>query len=106
MSTNPTNFAEAAWSVHLIKTQTASATARIATNIRRMTDIRVELDAMETAFPNGWLNAVQFIDEQANASPQGDTAWRDLQAIKDKLVTDFRAQQTRAVTIEAALSGL
>ena len=105
MSTIPTSYTTAAEAVRQITAQTASLTARIDTAIERMAGIRAELDAMATPFPNGWLDAVQFIDAQAAANP-ADDVWAALKAEKNKLVVDFTAQKNRAAGIEAAISGL
>ncbi len=105
MSFVPTSYTTAAEAVRKITAQTSGLTMRIDSTIQRITDIRIELDAMGTVFPNGWLDAAQFIDAQAAAAPNDDV-WQNLKAEKDKLMVDFQAQKTRAITIETAISGL
>jgi len=64
-----------------------------------------ELNTMGSAFPNGWLETIQYINAEAAANPD-DTAWQDLLAEKDKLVADYQAAHTRFQAIANAISGM
>jgi len=64
-----------------------------------------ELNTMGSAFPNGWLETVQYIDTQAAANPD-DTAWQDLKAEKDKLVADYQAAHARFQTVANTINGM
>lgn len=65
--------------------------------------VRDDLATMETGFPNGWLETVQFINQQADANPN-DEAWQDLKRRTDKIVADFRSAKDRFEAVRDAIS--
>ncbi len=70
-----------------------------------LAQVRDDLSRMDNAFPHGWLETAQFINQQAAANPD-DEAWQHMKRRMDKIIADFQAASVRFDGIATAIDGM
>jgi hypothetical protein len=88
-----------------IKTDVTQWINRRERAVQLLQEVETALGALSQAHPAGWLETVQFINQQAAANP-GDEAWQRIKAETDKIVADFQAELAKTQAINAAVAAL
>ena len=101
----PSTFVEADAAVRRIADLVTAQKVKGDRAVVAIDEVIADLNTISSPSPDGWLDAIQYINAQAAANPT-DEAWQDLKRKKDLIQSDFQAIRTNFQAIAAAIDAV